>query len=440
MKKNEIPMAIDAALSHVQPDPWLAQRILQQEREEPIVKKKISVGLVLLIVILLLSTAAFAVVSHFGILDYLPEQRDNQAYVESIITLDQQWQGDYFSATIHEAVFDGMKMTFTMSITPKEGADPVYVIPRIRASANGRPLETWVVSGNGGFHEDGFWVPDIMPDFKYDYSSWAVDVALRDEGWQYAPAAGDIDWEIDFDVLHTDWPIRFTEQDEPWDENEWTDEQFDAYARQFQEAYRQKQVLLNRAGMFGFWLQGDREEGEKYADYCQKALTKEAFVVAERATFRFTANGQPIKTAKAPVAFTLPDGIRAEVTDLHVSASQIGITLRMTRDEAMPSLEEWPWSFVLMAESAKTTFIASSLGPVEEGSSIFQYTAHIMLEGDTDKLILLPVHSEPGGWMEQVTVNTPDGAQQMYLDRALMQKMIDMTPEQEQQAVEIELK
>lgn len=434
MKKNEIPMAIDAALSHVQPDPWLVQRIIHQEREEPIVKKKISAGLVLLIVILLLTTAAVAVVSRFGILDYLPEQKDNKAYVESIMTIDQQWDGDYFSAAIHEAVFDGMKMTFTMSIEPKEGADPVYVIPRIRAAAGGQTLETWVMGGKGGFLDDGFWVPDIMPDFKYDYTGWAVDVALSDDRWSYAPSAEDITWEIDFDVLHTDWPIRFVEQDESCDENEWTDEQFDAYAHQFQEAYRQKQVLLNRAGMFGFWLQGEREqqEGEAYADYCQSVLTQEAFTMVERASFRFTADGQPIKAAKAPVIFTLPDGFHVEVTDVNVSTSQIGLVLRITRNEGESTqqmYEDFQWDFVLMAEEAKTAFMASNLGQMEDGS--LQYSAHVMIEGDTDRLILLPTEMFP----EKVSVN----GEKMPLHRALMQKLTHMTPEQEQQAVEIEL-
>ena len=216
--------AVDAALSGVREDPWLAQRILNGEREEKVMKKKISWGAALLIAALLLTTAGLAVVRGYGILDYAPHQSQNAAYTEKIMPLNQAWEGDYFSANIHEAVFDGMKMTFTMSIIPKEGADPVYVIPHIRASANGQPLNLRVMGGRGAFSDDGFWVPDIMPDFGYDLTGWAVDVALSEDLRTFVPVEEDILWEIDFHVLHTDWPILFTEEDEPMiGEEEWTE-------------------------------------------------------------------------------------------------------------------------------------------------------------------------------------------------------------------------
>ncbi len=432
-----VRQAIDNALSNVKPDPGLADRVMRGEEKMDKEKKKMRLGLALLMAALLLSAAAVAVVREFGVLDYLPQQTGNKTYVESILTLEQKWEGEYFSATIHEAVFDGMKCTFTMSISPKEGADPVYVIPRIYATVNGQKHSTRVMSGRGGFEVDGFWVPAIMPDFQYDYSEWAVDVALSRDGWRYAPTAELIEWQVDFDVLHTDWPIRFTEEDEPaMDEAEWTEEQWMAYERQFLDAYANKQVLLNRAGMFGFWLAAvaQQQEGETFADYCQAAMTTEAFTLVERASFRFHTPGQPVRTMKTPVCFTTGEGFRVELTELNVSVSQIEMMLRITSVSGVSLLcDDWKTDFVLIAENAKTEMIASSLGMMEDGS--LQYTAQIMIDGPTNRLFLLPVSSQT----PMVTVDTPEGPIVCSQHKALMQQLTPMTPEQEKLAVEIEL-
>lgn len=435
--------SVDTVLSGLQADPWLAQRIMNQESEEPVVKKKFSLGLALLIVLLLLTGAGIALVNTFGILDYAPHQAGNTAYTQKIMTLHQQWEGEYFSAAIHEAVFDGMKMTFTMSIEPKPGADPVYVIPYIRASANGQPLKLWVMGGNGGFGDDGFWVPDIMPDFGYDYEGWAVDVALSDDGRSFAPVAEDIQWQIDFHVLHTDWPIVFTEEDEPCiDEPEWTDADYAVYDQQFFDAYQNKQVLLNRAGMFDAYLYAldenidDRPEGMSWAEIKEKALTKEVFTLAETASFRFTAEGVTVKKNREPVTFTLPEGWLVELADLNVAVEQIGITLRITRADGQPAdYHEFPWDFALLADGAKTAFEGSSIGARDDGSIL--YTAYMNIDGQTDRLLLIPVDGEA-----RVTYEPDENGyvSTSSMQQAVMKNGAPLTEEQAEMQVVIELK
>ena len=59
--RTQIHQAVDAHAEHLRTDPFLAQRIMNQERTgETVVKKRLSVGLVLAIVLMLLMATALA--------------------------------------------------------------------------------------------------------------------------------------------------------------------------------------------------------------------------------------------------------------------------------------------------------------------------------------------------------------------------------------------
>ena len=59
--RTQIHQAVDAHAKHLRPDPFLAQRIMNQERTgETVVKKRLSVSLVLAIVLMLLMHRAYA--------------------------------------------------------------------------------------------------------------------------------------------------------------------------------------------------------------------------------------------------------------------------------------------------------------------------------------------------------------------------------------------
>ena len=60
--RAQIHQAVDTHAKHLRTDPFLAQRIMNQERTgEPVVKKRLSVGLVLAIVLMLIAVTALAV-------------------------------------------------------------------------------------------------------------------------------------------------------------------------------------------------------------------------------------------------------------------------------------------------------------------------------------------------------------------------------------------
>ena len=60
--RSQIHQAVDHHSEHLQSNPFLAQRIINQERTgEPVVKKRLSIGLVLVIVLMLIAVTALAV-------------------------------------------------------------------------------------------------------------------------------------------------------------------------------------------------------------------------------------------------------------------------------------------------------------------------------------------------------------------------------------------
>ena len=374
--EQRIQHSLNAELSGLNTTSWQRDQFYENATGGTKVKRKISVVAVLIAALMLITITAFALTNGFGILEYHPDQSANQAYVDNIMTLNQTWDGKYFSATIHEAVFDGMKMTFTMSISPKENADPVFVIPRITAISGGKELHTFTTHSNV-FMDDGFWVPCMEPDVIYDYDHIGVDVILTDDFVTFNPVEDQVEWAVSFDVLHTDWPIDYTAEDEPMiGEPEWTDSDYEKYEHQFVKAYEEKRVLLNQAAMLSPVADAvphdpSMEDEMAFPDYLETLLTQDAFTIEEKFAFSFTADPLPVKHEKQSVNFETPNGLLAQVESLSVSVDQIGIKLRITRpDSDQPlQLEDWQgWLIAVLAQGAETSFPESNYGPEEDGS------------------------------------------------------------------------
>ena len=399
---NSVRAAIDDCTRGIEEAPSLQYRIARKAKGEEPMAKKISGALALAVVmIVMLASVAFAVTNGFGILDFHAEQAENKAYTEKIISLNQAWEGEYFSATIHEAVFDGMKMSFAMSVVPKEGADPVFVIPRIKATADGKSLNTWLSHANGFFMDDGFWIPCMEPGVAYDYEKMiGVDVMLSDDMRTYSPVSEKIEWEITFDVLHPEWPIAYTQEDEPMiGEPAWTDAEYAVYDQQFADAYRAKRILLNRGAMLGPFASaianGQGHSGEMpFVDWLEALLTQEAFTLKEQGVFRFATEPHTTKRAKEPVSFSTPDGLAVQLESLSVSVDEIGISLKIILPDAGKGTDlsyYREWQAAVLAENANTRFLGASCGETEDGSGELLYTAKWSIDGPTDRLLLVPI-------------------------------------------------
>ena len=225
-------------------------------------KKKLPAGAVIVIAVMLLMTAvAAAVTNGFGLLRQFPEQAENAAFTDRIVTIGQTWEGKYFSAEIKEAVFDGSKLRFSMSVTPKENAPQMYVKPVVKAVYGDREHKTDMVLFNGTELSGGFWVPGINPpihEIQPDLNDMVFEVSLVDHEMMPLVTDVDVEWTFTFNVLKTDWKIDFTKFPEPdvvesgddtitIDHDVWME--YDKQGRKMQaDAYARHELLLDEYG------------------------------------------------------------------------------------------------------------------------------------------------------------------------------------------------
>lgn len=123
LNRKEFHEAIDTTLSGLQADPWLAQRVVSRERtSEPVMKKKLSFGFVLTIVLILTALTAFALTSGFGLFDFVGTnskkeipQNAEQYIMHNLGTMTT----DHFTVNIREGYFDGKTIHLIYDIVPE---------------------------------------------------------------------------------------------------------------------------------------------------------------------------------------------------------------------------------------------------------------------------------------------------------------------------------
>lgn len=346
--------------SAAKPDPWLAQKVrfrAQGKENEPM-RKKVPAGLVIVLAIMFLMTAvAAAVTNGFGLLRYYPEQAENTAFTDRIVSIGQTWEGETFSAEIKEAVFDGYKLRFTMSITPKEGAEQVFVYPVVKAVCGDKKLNTDYIYFNGWTSIDGFWLPD-MKQLSYgedfDPNDMICEVALLDYYYRPRTVSEDVEWTITFNALCTDWKVTFGDSEN----YDWED-----FKKLEYEAYERHELLLEENGggtetvaTHPYVKDGALNVEGDYDDFLMDIYTREIFTLKEQAVFSFVADKAEIRRAKVPVKFVLPEKLKYEITKAEATADGINVFIQNKTyhtDDEWVDTDELPWDFVLKSDEAK---------------------------------------------------------------------------------------
>ena len=368
--QRKIHRAVEQVTSAAKPDPWLAQkvRVRAQEKEEKHMRKKLPAGAVIVIAIMLFMTAVSAAVTNvFGLLQHFPEQAENTAFTERIVTIGQTWEGKYFSAEIREAVFDGSKLRFSMSVTPnpKEITGQIFVAPVVKAVINGRKAETTINLVDSFTYDSGFWIPGIEPPEivdTIDLNDMVFEVSLTDNDMLPMTTDKDVEWTLTFYVMKTDWKITFskfpgdnmaceTEEDWAWLEKETHKLLSDAYARH--------ELVLDE---YGFRLDSNIREpflinGALYDDRSEEEImldlyTREVFTLEDQAVFSFIADRAEIHKAQERISFVLPEKQNFQVERAAATADEIKlvVTTRYTHIDDFFDYDNMPWSFVLKSD------------------------------------------------------------------------------------------
>lgn len=439
MKKNEFRDRVDSRLASLSWDESSSQRVLRLigQKEEKNVRhmSKKTMALVFALILMLLTTAAgLATGDFFGILRYVPDMAGNQAYVDTILTVGQQYECGAFTLSLNEAAFDGVRLTAAMEIHPKEGAEPVFVLPSVRAAIGGEAAEAcW--EGGMGFDEDGFWAPDISRMVTYPECGGA-QMALKNRGeaglGDYRPTEETVQWEITFDVYRPAMPIVFTEEDEPGiDEEAWEDAQYAAHEQRFADAYREGKIMLDQYADPWWYLacipQKDGVDGGEKAREAVwlNAVDMGVFERVDQAVFRFETKPIPVRSLADQVSFDLPDGFTVTVEKMDVTVDWIRLNLRFTRTDGASdpiAYADFPWGIAVLAEDAETAFAGGFFTTREDGSLYAQ--CEIRLSQPTDRVFLVPCRED----------------ENKLLTRAVYDCQAPVTDEQKQLTVTIDLK
>lgn len=406
--------------SSAKPDPWLAQKVRSraQEREEEPMKKKVPAGIVIVLAIMLLMTAvAAAVTNGFGLLRVFPEQADNTAFTDRIVSIGQTWEGKYFSAEIREAVFDGYKLRFSMCVTPKEGADKIYAFPVVKAVCGNKEYETSIMNIHGRDERGGFWVPELkplIPTEDYDLGDMVYEISLRDDHYDPIAVSEDVEWTITFNVLHTDWTISFE------DSGFSNDAAWQAFKKKEYEAYDRHELLLDE---YGYEMEDIIQHpyvnnnmvvinGEDMYAGLLQMYTKDVFTLEEQATFSFVADKAEVRKATAPVKFTLPEEKKPEeqkyeVTKAEATADGFCITITRTFKYSYEAyeydLDNLPWKFKLKSDEANLDALYTTLhqGDNGFGRSAISYVLEYNTNKPISSVTLVPVQCTDSGDVER---------------------------------------
>ncbi|MBQ8082129.1 MAG: DUF4179 domain-containing protein [Clostridia bacterium] len=217
--QERIRQAIDHTLAGMQGDPWLAGKILRDATEEkPIMKRKLTFGLIMAIILILtLGTALAASLGLFGQLGQRHEWSDARLpdldQVSDTVNLSYTTAGGN-TVTIHQAYYDGARVFVSYSI---EGNPIKLTLNEGRAGLERwhsetpaaefwdstgseysywQPMREWLTSGternavveslsahDGLFLMKGDWFdPDIYLDIYYGDSEETADGSIV--GWK----------------------------------------------------------------------------------------------------------------------------------------------------------------------------------------------------------------------------------------------------------------
>lgn len=151
--------SIDSGLFMMQGDPRLAQRIMDRERTRgSTLKKRLSAGFVLAILLMLFTVSALAAAKGSNVLQFLFGRQSRDLPEIPVTAVHQEAAADGAFLQVDSAVYDGRALAFDWLIENRERDIPMYC--RVEDfTANG--VRIWT-DGTDSFHEQ--WIPGLFSD------------------------------------------------------------------------------------------------------------------------------------------------------------------------------------------------------------------------------------------------------------------------------------
>lgn len=188
MRREDFATKLHQGMEAVQPTPQMKRTTLDRiaGKEQPVMKKKMSVALVLALVLCLLMAAAVAAAHRAGLLDfvgrysnsYVPE--DAQAYVQTDVAT---MENELVTATVRVMYYDGKVARMVVDVTPK--ADNILLL------------------GEGMYPEDPWENMKLIPGGEENQDRRSVAQVYQEGGYEAAYAVSVGLWPVDENTLST---------------------------------------------------------------------------------------------------------------------------------------------------------------------------------------------------------------------------------------------
>ena len=310
MKLSDIKRAYPPVPEHMLEGLVQTARTLQEDAP---VKKKHSLALVAAIALVLLAATAVALTLQYSVEKAIPPK-----FADKIVPIGEHYENKWFTLDINDAFSDGTRMSLAMTFTPKEGADSVYVFPRVTAQSKGEELMPDVESGFEAF--DGIWLPEKVEN-PAGPGNIMLEMALLtedEEGARPSAVADDVEWDITFHVLKPNWPLetdKYTQQGY-FDRDDISHE---AHEQLFRDAYKNKKILLTYTDTtveYSAYLpppKGMSQEEFMLKRDWERLVLSGAFDEVDSFGRRFTTPGNRVVKMEAPLTMHLT-GVDIEIT------------------------------------------------------------------------------------------------------------------------------
>lgn len=211
--RSRLQNAIDHRLSTLEGDPWLARRIIQNEKgEQPVMRKKISVSIVLVIAAMLLTVSGAVALMNSTIVDKLYGTQEDvpQAVMEQIHTPEATEETALGTLTLDEWLYDGSALHTSFTVANPTEETLLYTLDGIWLNDQHVTYENNTIEGAGtnGFLLGGVVDGASMPVSKVVYNKTTA-LHQYDENGKYLGQAALPEGEGKLKVSVAVWrPIR----------------------------------------------------------------------------------------------------------------------------------------------------------------------------------------------------------------------------------------
>ncbi|MCH5286172.1 MAG: hypothetical protein J1E43_02020 [Christensenellaceae bacterium] len=290
MKEKELRDKMSGLYGGVPADTHAAfEHALTHHREEttqPVRVRKMRVALLLVALMALLATGAYAVYCYrYSVTDY--RGSSSQAFLDHVIALDETYENDLFNMTVNDLVFDGETFAVTLNIL-RHSEDIVYYLhTTVTAVCDGKEYRLDPEGSRGpDFIAGGLW-----PSFGRYYTDYlqAEQEGFGFEGvlWDWdmnpPPAGKPIDWTITFKVFRPLWEI-VADND--------ISISYEERDRRTLEAWRNKQILVFCGDVNGYIMTVNNKLNlyEHFPSVEEEMTVAGAFELADIITVCFTTS------------------------------------------------------------------------------------------------------------------------------------------------------